>query len=168
VLALLGPAATPLASDDDAGPNFLSALFGDATANTTWTVSVGPFDGDQDEYPYRLVLALAPSDLTNVLVCDANGDEFIDRNDINLIFAARGQSVPAGDPRDANGDGLVTVQDSRLCTAECGNAQCAPPAPPPLVGCGLLGIEPFALLGLVVGARRCVRALRRNSQEDPT
>jgi hypothetical protein len=168
VVSLLGPAATPIASDDDSGPNFLSALFGDPSANATWTVKVGPFDGDQDAYPYRLVLALGPANATNVLVCDANGDDFIDRNDINLIFAARGQSVPAGDPRDANADGLVTVQDSRLCTAECGNAQCAPPPPPPLAGCGLLGIEPFALLALVGGVRRCARALRRNSQEDPS
>ncbi len=58
-------------------------------------------------------------------VCDVNNDGSINRNDINLIFAARGQSVQTGDLRDLDGDGLITVNDARGCALRCTKPNCA-------------------------------------------
>ena len=163
-LSLLDDGAAELAHDDDSGPGLLPALSREAAANATWTVRVAPFD--LDAHDYRLVVALAPG-VSTALVCDANEDAFIDGFDIDLIFAARGTLAGGpGDPRDPNADGRITVQDSVLCKLQCGNPQCAPPPPPPAVQaprCGLLGIEPLALLALI-GWRR--RTRHRNHLEE--
>ena len=162
-VSLLDDSAAELAHDDDSGPGFLPALSHEAPANATWTVRVTPFG--PDAHAYRLIVALAPA-ATTVLVCDANDDAFIDSRDVNLIFAARGTPASGpGDPRDPNADGLITVQDSFLCKLQCGNPQCALP-PAPVVhatSCGLLGIEPLALLALI-GWRR--RSRVRNYREE--
>jgi hypothetical protein len=60
------------------------------------------------------------------LVCDVNGDGKVDITDIGLVRAGIGQTPTANDPRDANGDGLITVNDARTCAARCTNASCAP------------------------------------------
>ena len=60
-------------------------------------------------------------------VCDVNNDGVIDRADIALITAAR--NLPASgstDPRDADGDGRITVLDARKCTLSCTYPVCAP------------------------------------------
>lgn len=57
--------------------------------------------------------------------CDVNRDGQIDRNDLTLIQAAIGQTPTANDPRDANGDGKITVNDVRTCTLRCTRASCA-------------------------------------------
>jgi hypothetical protein len=49
----------------------------------------------------------------------------VDRQDVALIVAAR--STPASgpdDPRDADGDGMITVLDARRCVLECTVPQC--------------------------------------------
>ena len=59
--------------------------------------------------------------------CDIDTDGDIDRNDIALILAAR--NTPAtgpGDPRDADGDGVISVLDARTCVLKCTNPRCAP------------------------------------------
>ena len=58
-------------------------------------------------------------------VCDVNKDNVINIDDINLILAARNMVVAAGDPRDADGDRVITVNDARYCTLKCTKAQCA-------------------------------------------
>jgi hypothetical protein len=58
--------------------------------------------------------------------CDINADGVIDRNDINTIFAARGTRTAPGDPRDVDGDGVITVNDARICTLVCTKPHCAP------------------------------------------
>ncbi len=61
------------------------------------------------------------------LACDVDGDQDVDRDDIMLIFAARGQPADGpDDPRDANGDGIITVNDGRECVLQCTNPACAP------------------------------------------
>lgn len=62
------------------------------------------------------------------IACDVNGDGIVERSDISAIFAARGTSVPIGttDPRDADGNGLITVNDGRQCVLECTFNRCAP------------------------------------------
>lgn len=61
-----------------------------------------------------------------VQACDVDGDNDIDVNDIVRIRAGIGQTPVANDPRDANGDGKITVGDARTCTLRCTRAQCAP------------------------------------------
>ena len=165
IVALLDASAIELARDDDSGPGFLPALSHEAAANTTCDVRVAPFA--LDTHDYRLVVALAPAPTAALMVCDANDDAFIDIRDIDLIFAARGTPASGpGDPRDPNADGRITVQDSLLCKLQCGNPQCALPPPPPVqpASCGLLGIEPLALLALIAWRRR---SRLRNLQETP-
>lgn len=79
---------------------------------------------DSDETP-----PTSRTSLTTVIsssICDIDGNSIVDRNDISAIFAARGTKAQAGDPRDADGDGLITVNDARQCTLECTKAKCAP------------------------------------------
>ena len=64
--------------------------------------------------------------LIPVTPCDANADGKIDISDIQAITQARNTTVQAGDPRDADGDGQITVLDARQCTLKCTNARCAP------------------------------------------
>jgi hypothetical protein len=59
--------------------------------------------------------------------CDIDQDGDVDRNDVNLIFAVRGQKVPPADPnRDIDGDGVITVNDARACVLKCTRPNCAP------------------------------------------
>ena len=57
-------------------------------------------------------------------VCDVDTDGDVDRLDIDLIVAARDQAADPGDPRDADGDGVITVFDARTCVALCTLARC--------------------------------------------
>jgi hypothetical protein len=46
---------------------------------------------------------------------DLDGDEIVDRNDLNLLVASRNQpAVNSEDPRDLDGDGMITVLDARI------------------------------------------------------
>jgi hypothetical protein len=55
---------------------------------------------------------------------------------------ARRERILPDDPRDSNRDGIISVNDSRMCALQCTLPNCRVPA------CGLIGIEPFMLLGL--------------------
>ena len=62
------------------------------------------------------------------MVCDVDTDGDVDRNDIQLIFAARNQPATGpDDPRDADGDGTITVLDGRQCVLQCTLPNCAEP-----------------------------------------
>jgi hypothetical protein len=60
------------------------------------------------------------------LLCDIDDNKSVDRNDINAIFAMRNTPAAAGDPRDVDGDGKITVNDARICTLRCTKPRCAP------------------------------------------
>ena len=46
---------------------------------------------------------------------DVSGDEIVDRNDLDLVVASRNlHAVNAEDPRDLDGDGMITVLDARI------------------------------------------------------
>jgi hypothetical protein len=62
---------------------------------------------------------------SRVQACDVDGDFDIDSADINAIRAAIGQTPSPGDPRDANGDGQITMNDARACTLLCTRPKCA-------------------------------------------
>jgi hypothetical protein len=60
--------------------------------------------------------------------CDVNGDRFIDYRDITLIVLGVGKPITgASDPRDANRDGRITLNDVALCTKRCDRKLCLPP-----------------------------------------
>jgi hypothetical protein len=58
------------------------------------------------------------------LMCDVNGDGQVNVDDMNEIFAAIGTAVSAGSPFDPNGDGMVTINDARLCALMCTKSNC--------------------------------------------
>lgn len=74
-----------------------------------------------------IALLLGFASAAGAATCDANNNGVIDRTDINLIMAARNQTAVAGDPRDANGDGLITVTDARICSQMCTLPDCSTP-----------------------------------------
>lgn len=71
--------------------------------------------------PILFDLSLATPDLT----CDIDGDSDIDSVDIGLVRAGIGQIPASGDPRDANADGKITINDVRQCTLKCTRTSCA-------------------------------------------
>ena len=87
------------------------------------------------------------------VVCDVDGNSRVDREDIRAIFGARGTQVPGPDPRDANGDGLITVNDGRECVLACTHRNCSSGPNP-----RLRGAERRA-------QRRAAARLRRSSAE---
>ena len=54
---------------------------------------------------------------------DADGD--VDRDDVMLILAARGQPATAGDARDLDQDGTISMLDARLAVLACTRPACA-------------------------------------------
>jgi hypothetical protein len=57
--------------------------------------------------------------------CDLNHDGSVDIEDIGIIMSALGTKVTEPDPRDADGDGTITVNDARACTLVCTKSNCA-------------------------------------------
>ena len=61
------------------------------------------------------------------VMCDVDLNGQIDIDDISLILKARGlpavQKPP--DPRDLDGDGLITANDARACVLRCTHPLCA-------------------------------------------
>ncbi|MFC3121684.1 hypothetical protein [Agaribacter flavus] len=65
-------------------------------------------------------------------MCDVDANGIVDRQDVSLIFQARGQSPTPSDPRDANADGVINLFDARQCVTQCDLPRCETPiAPPP-------------------------------------
>ena len=61
-----------------------------------------------------------------MLMCDMDGDEDVDRADLRLISVLRGESVPPADPAaDFDGDKIITVNDARWCAQQCTRKNCA-------------------------------------------
>ena len=62
------------------------------------------------------------------LICDADRNGMIDTYDISEIGVARG--LPADefeiDPRDADGEGIITDIDVQICTQRCTHRNCEP------------------------------------------
>ena len=55
-----------------------------------------------------------------VVSCDVDGDGDIDKYDIRAILSSRNQPASgADDPRDADGDGIITTLDAKKCIPTC-------------------------------------------------
>ena len=58
--------------------------------------------------------------------CDVDADGDIDQNDLALISKARGQRATGpSDRRDADGNGLITPNDVKVCIPQCTRSNCA-------------------------------------------
>jgi uncharacterized membrane protein len=92
----------------------------------SYTVELGVYDGAAWDYDTVLVIVDAPA--PEALLCDVDSNGYVDRTDINLIYAKRNTPAQgADDPYDWNGDGMIDVLDSRGCTLECTLPRCATP-----------------------------------------
>jgi hypothetical protein len=71
---------------------------------------------------FRVVRA----DPMTALVGDLDGDGDIDSDDVAVIVAARGEPATGpDDPRDLDGDGVITALDARLLVLQCTRPYCA-------------------------------------------
>jgi hypothetical protein len=82
---------------------------------------LGPTMGD-----FANGLSLSNSNVSEPVLCDVDLNRRVDRNDISAIFAARNTPAMFVDPRDADGDGTITVNDARICSLLCTKPTCAP------------------------------------------
>jgi Thrombospondin type 3 repeat len=65
-------------------------------------------------------------DEPQALACDVDEDGDIDKSDIALITALRGESVPPANPlADEDGNGIININDARGCVLKCTNPKCA-------------------------------------------
>lgn len=85
------------------------------------------YQGPWENFSHQsyLLLVLQRSTGNVVQRCDIDGDGDVDKLDTNLIRAAIGQVPGAGDPRDANLDGKITINDVRACVLQCTRPSCA-------------------------------------------
>lgn len=82
--------------------------------------------GDNDASPILSDLTITPVG-TEINICDVDDDSDIDRMDLRVISRARGQDAKPGDPRDANGDRIITSADVKVCIPLCTLERCAVP-----------------------------------------
>ncbi len=79
------------------------------------------FDGAASDFDNVMITVEAAS-----LPCDVDGNGQVDLSDITVIFDTIGSTAAPGDPRDLDGDGLITILDARGCVLRCANRRCAP------------------------------------------
>ncbi len=118
-------------------------------------------DADRDQLGDGACDPAPTPSLPGDVICDVDSNGRIDSADVDLIFGDRGAKARASDPRDADGDGAITVLDVSLCRAQCSYASCKPGAPTGGGGSCGLGAELVLVLGTIELARR--RVGRRQS-----
>lgn len=107
---------------------------GDGTATLRWDPVMGPpgdtapitvqvmDDGDPPEVDAETFMITVTAPLRGDV--DLDGD--VDRDDVVLILAARNQPASGpDDPRDLDGDGVITVLDARIDVTLCTRPGCA-------------------------------------------
>jgi hypothetical protein len=115
-------------------------------------------DADRDQLGDDACDPAPTASLPGDISCDVDSNGQIDRDDIDIIFGDRGTVARSSDPRDADGDGQISVLDSSACRAQCTYANCR--TSPATNACGF-GAELVLILGTIELARRRVR--RRQS-----
>jgi len=64
--------------------------------------------------------------ISNVLIGDLDNDGDVDRDDLNILLASRNQPASGpDDPKDLDGDGMITALDARKLTQLCTRPRCA-------------------------------------------
>jgi len=73
-----------------------------------------------------VLLLMAGMSLASTVAGDLDGDGDVDRDDMNIILGARGETATGlDDPRDLDGDGEITGLDSRILVTMCTRPRCA-------------------------------------------
>lgn len=107
---------------------------GPGDTHTHFTVMADPenefyFTMQQDDSGSYDSLSSADEAIDHVIAapppCDADGDGDIDKLDLSLISRSRGQAAQPGDQRDANGNGVIELDDVKICIPLCTRANCA-------------------------------------------
>lgn len=70
------------------------------------------------------VLSIDPPN-NEPMQCDFDADEDVDMHDIMIIRGARNTPAEEDDPRDIDGDGIITLNDARACVVQCTQNRCA-------------------------------------------
>lgn len=84
------------------------------------------FQGSSAAHDFSLAADGSIAFLAAPMPGDLDGDGDVDRDDINLILAARNQPASgADDPRDLDGDGMITALDARIAVTLCTRPRCA-------------------------------------------
>lgn len=112
------------------GPNAGATGTANTAANGQATFTYTDNGGAGTDNIQAFVGAIASNVLVKnwvVLVarCDVDKDGDIDKIDLSLISRARGQIALPGDPRDSDGDGLITPNDVKVCIPQCTRLNCA-------------------------------------------
>lgn len=112
---------------DDPGATYQFAVPVTSAATPGGTITTYCTIDSDDTNPQTRSVQTDVCDGGPQLVCDVNNDGRIDINDIRAILGARGTPASGpGDPADADGDGLITPHDAKLCIQDCDNPGCAP------------------------------------------
>ena len=117
VLSRPAASTVDIVNRDSALATFHPDVAGEYTLELT--VSDGQAS-DTDEIVIEAVVIAVPK------MCDMDGNDFIDRLDIQKIMQRRNTSAMYGfDPADWNQNGLINILDARGCVLECDLARCA-------------------------------------------
>lgn len=116
------------ASDTVAG--LQSQTFSDVTSGVSFDltgryleVQVRLTANSQGESPIVYDVSIAS---VSLIKCDVDLDGDIDKADTAIISRARGQQATGpDDPRDSDGDGLITPNDVKVCIPQCTRLNCA-------------------------------------------
>ena len=93
----------------------------------------------------------SPLDAQALTPCDVDDNGIINGLDIQAIFTSQEDTAAADDPRDPDGDGVVTVNDARACVLQCTEPSCVTLVPN-VVGAGQANAEAALLAAsLAVG-----------------
>ncbi len=120
IVTNLGGSLTKIIDTDDEleGKSILGFSFGREGLSGNQIVFTAIFD-DGSEGLYIAEYEAAPGDV--------NYNGVTDVYDLNLIRDLRNQPVSwEGDPRDLDGDGMITLYDVRKAVLQCTNPRCAP------------------------------------------
>lgn len=96
-------------------------ILGDRITGTFQGVGAGAFGSRSDACSWSGTFIVGPRQS-----CDLDGENTINRDDLNWILPFRNIPAASADPRDPDRDGVVTVNDVRACTLKCSKPLCAP------------------------------------------
>jgi hypothetical protein len=100
-----------------------------ALAQTCGNYPLTPAQSDALEKA-RLEVVVPEGEVPFVQRCDIDGNDIIDRNDILLISKHRNQPASdPDDPKDRDGNGVITLLDARGCVLACTYPRCASTGP---------------------------------------
>jgi hypothetical protein len=91
-----------------------------AGAVVKYFFTIGPLVNGAFDTPWQsFTLNAAP------MVCDFNGSNTVNLDDIDMILARKNTIVQGSSPYDINKDGVINLLDARACVLKCTKTACA-------------------------------------------